>query len=192
MTTLEHLRLALALTRTVRGAHLRMTTDDRVLTVGCHPTADLDPAVLRALLRRRGGGDHPDLLGAVRSLDVGGALEDLGGGLYRRRSEGIEERWFATLVAPEVVASLVCRPRRDAAGDVPRLGLHPDGCLGVTVVRLTVEDPDLAHLLDPTAAALVASCLVEELLSDVDVTKVTQPVRSDHDTTGEGPASSTG
>ena len=65
----------------------------------------------------------------VADITVAGALQHLGGGVYRRVFDDVEQRWLATLLPPETVAELLdlCGP----AG-TPDDAMH--ACLSPTAI----------------------------------------------------------
>lgn len=169
MTPVQQLRLGVALAHAVPGAQLRLVDHDgRLLCAGAHPAADLDLCALRRVVSRRlGAGGVPE---GISGVGVGGSLEHLGGGLYRRRAHDVEERWFVSFLEPGILTTVLegCDPGRLGHGSAAEIHgcLLPDAALGVTVVSLTMVGSGSALLLDPFAAATLASCLVEELLQD--------------------------
>jgi hypothetical protein len=169
MTLLEQLRLAVSLAHTVPGTELRLhCRGGQVVTVGSHPSADLDACAMRQVVLAGSAPDQRGPLDLVHVVEVRGALEPYGGAIFRRRVGASEERWFATLLRPDHTADLL---RACHLSDVPDDAVHatvkPDGCLGVSVVQLVTPHRLWAHRLDAAAAAAHAACLVEELLASV-------------------------
>ncbi len=171
MTSLERLRLSTALAHTVPGAalHLRCRSGQE-LTVSCHPSADLDPCAMRKVVIASACADVPDYSQQVVGITVTGSLEHIGGGVHRRavgRVEQcvVEQRWMATLLQPDIVASLLDECR---VGDLPVGAMHgcvrPDGDLAVTCVAITSNGAEYDRFLDEVAAQAMSTFMVEELL----------------------------
>ena len=166
MQPLDRLRLATALGHAVPGAQLTLHTDrSEHIVVASHPAADVNPCALRRVVIAFGYERCPDHSGKVDDVTIGGALDDLGGGVFRVVRRGIEQRWIATLLAPDVVAELL-----DVVGldDVPADAMHgclkPDSELGVTMLVVTSNDPRYDDVLDEIAQQAAASIFAEELL----------------------------
>jgi hypothetical protein len=195
-------RLGVALAHAVPGSRIDLTcpaTGDVV--VAHHPAADIDPCTMRRVVVA-GAGPEPgrpagwcdagafDLDSIVTSVVVSGSLEDIGGGLYRRRLlDGTEERWFATLLPPDHVATLLedvadaiadgDAGQRAPDDDSLDARIVPDDLLGVSIVRIA---GDRSHDLDVAAHRSVSACLVEEALRLALRNAVGAPVRRLDDT----------
>ncbi|MFK7918190.1 MAG: hypothetical protein AB8G14_08950 [Ilumatobacter sp.] len=165
MTPLERLRLAAALGHTVPGTELFLHTDtgERVV-VSTHPAGDISPCAFRRVIAASACPNQPDVAQRVAGVTIGGALFDLGGGVFSARCVGVEQRWVASLLDANRVSKLL-----DAVGldSVPDDALHarlkPDSGLGVTVLAIGVSDARFHHALDEIAAQVAATCFVEEL-----------------------------
>ncbi len=96
---------------------------------------------------------------------MSGALQHLGGGVYRRVVDDVEQRWIATVLPPETVAELLdlCGPT-GTPDDAMHACLKPDCDLAVTCVVITANSGEFRHLLDEIAANASAVILVEELM----------------------------
>ena len=165
MTPLERLRLAAALGHTVPGAEFRLHTDrGESIVVGRHPTADIDPCAMRRVVAASACPGHRDHSQRVVDVSVGGALTDIGGGVYASRFAGCEQRWVASLLEPQCLADLLDDVGLDA---VPDEAMHacikPDSGLGVTILTIAANDARYHHALDEIAAQAAAACFVEEL-----------------------------
>ncbi len=162
----DTIRLATALAHTVPGVvlELRCCNDDVLTVAHRRLDAQLDPCQLRAALLavRRAG--RPQLSDALESVHVRGALEDLGGGLFRSVGEGGDERWFASLLDPSTIEEELADLPVEVPDGAVRVGLCPDLELGVTVVRLVATDPAWAHRLDEVGFRALATCMVAETL----------------------------
>ena len=166
MTSLERFRLATALTHTVPGATMHVACHSgQQVHVGSHPTADLDACAMRKVAIASGRPEVRDYSALVADITVSGALQHLGGGVYRRVVDGVEQRWLATVLPPETVAELLdlCGPA-GTPDDAMHACLKPDCDLAVTCVVVTANSATYRHLLDEIAASDAAVILVEELL----------------------------
>jgi hypothetical protein len=166
-----HLRLAIALAHALPGGTLELRTDDgRVLRAshGQDDRADLTPCELRAALLSRACPLWPTV--AARLVDVGvtgAGLVDLGGGLYGRYCRhGAEQRWFATLLAPNTVRRILDECPLEMP-EVIDAALRPDVELGVVVAVLSTDIPVMGALLDEAGRWVSASCYTQELLYGV-------------------------
>lgn len=161
MTSLERLRLATALGHAVDGAELTLTTDcEERIIVSHHPAADIDPCKMRSVVAASVCPQHPDLSHRITDILIGGALVDLGGGVYSRVLHGAEQRWVASLLHVDRVAEVLHKIVPDNALDA---SLKPDGELGVTLLAITATDERSQRVLDAVAAHAAAMCFVEEL-----------------------------
>ena len=169
MIDLDALRLATALAHTVPGVVLELECGNGDTLAVAHRRLDahLDPCQLRSAVLASQRTGVPRLGELVAGVRVSGGLEDLGGGLHRRRSDHGEERWFATLLgAPDVTEEFEQFPSDvpDAAIDVR---LHPDADLGATAVRMVAADAAHAHRLDEVGFRALALCMVAETVRAV-------------------------
>jgi len=166
MTSLERLRLATALTHTVPGAtmHVACHSGQRV-HVGSSPGADLDACAMRKVVIASGRPEVRDYSELVADITVSGALQHLGGGVYRRVFDDVEQRWLATVLPPETVAELLdlCGPA-GTPDDAMHACLKPDCELAVTCLVITANRSEYQHVLDEIAASASAAILVEELM----------------------------
>ena len=97
-TSLERLRLATALAHTVPGATMHVVCHSgQHVNVGVHPGADLDACAMRKVVIASGRPEVRDCSELVADITVAGALQHLGGGVYRRVFDDVEQRWLATL-----------------------------------------------------------------------------------------------
>jgi hypothetical protein len=167
MPPLERLRLAAALAHGIDGVRLELlaTSGERVV-VSHHPAADLDPCAFRQVVLASASPGGPDYSGRVLGVALGGAAEDLGGGVVRARTPcGLEQRWIATLLGPETAIDLLADIGGDpAAEDAMRACVKPDGPLGVSLVVLSCLDHRYDDTLDQLATRVAAACFVEELV----------------------------
>lgn len=180
MTPLERLELAVALAHTVPGAEIRMRTDGGDdIVVSRHPAADIDPCAMRRVVLSCAQPGNPDLSAHIVDIELGGALGDLGGGVFGTRIGAREQRWIPTLLPQAVLADLI---DDIGSGSVPAESmaarLAPDCALGVTLLAITSNSPSFDHALDEVAAAAAAACFVAEL------TRSALPVQQDQPSSG--------
>jgi hypothetical protein len=179
MTVFDRILQAVALAHQVPGVTLELQRRDAdPMIVASHRLdADLDPCGLRAALvtaRRHlmDGRSDPSgtggPVGVIEDVAVSGGLVDLGGGLHQRHgtdgTDGTDERWFTTTLDHRDVGRLLALCPPQLPHDEVSVRLSPDAALGVTVVRMTVDDPSAASSLDAAAFWALATCMVEELL----------------------------
>lgn len=159
------LRIGAALAHCIPGLvlELRCTGGDEMIVAYHRLDAHLDPCEFRrAVLAERCPG-RPGFAETVVAVDVRCGVHDLGAGVYGRRGDDGNERWFATTLGPHSVNEVFERCELDITDQAIAARILPDGCLGVTVVCLTVNDGAAAHRLDEVAAWSVAACMVGEL-----------------------------
>jgi len=165
VTPLERLRLAAALAHSVPAAalHLRTTGGDTVV-VSAHPAADIDPCAMRRVVRAFAGADQPDHSARIVDVEFAGSLRAGEGGVFRVAHNGIEQRWVASLLAPQRLTELLDDVGLDRIPEHAMRGcLKPDGDLGVTLVVITASDLRYVDDLDEIAAQAAAAIFVEEL-----------------------------
>ncbi|MEO0493544.1 MAG: hypothetical protein AAF081_09025 [Actinomycetota bacterium] len=166
----ERLELATALVHAVPGGAL-VAHDDagRTLTVGRHPSADVDPCRWRAVVA-----DH--VSGRVQSVFGSLALAELGGSLMRAPSGGFidrsapERHWFAVKLPP----CLVVQTLRDVdlnglPEEAVSASVRPDPELGVTVVGVGIDAPCMVDALDSLAADVGSALAVAELCASIPI-----------------------
>jgi hypothetical protein len=170
---LEQLRLAVGLVHAVPGAVLDlMTGHGPIVTVGRHPSADLDPCAMRRVLLAGGCPSRPQPVRWIRSAAVRGSLTDEGGGVHR----GTDGRcWVGSLLGPGRVAELVDAldvETPDPVGSDPdgvgtdgiEVRITPDRELAVTLVAVGADDPTAVDRVGPTAVSIAASLLAHEVI----------------------------
>jgi hypothetical protein len=164
MTPLDRLRLAVALAHPVAGSQVVLTcVSGRVVRATNHPSGDLTLCQLRRLALTCAGRDGPDLSRILHEVTVAGALQDLGAGIYRHRPlSGLEQRWFATFLAPDTVAGL-CRSVPVPSDVDLSARIYPDVALGVTVVCVEALDDTRNGRVDGVAFDASLACLIGEL-----------------------------
>lgn len=176
MTSLERLRLGVALAHTAPGAEMKLRCHSgQTVVVSAQPTANLTACIMRQVVIASSCPDQPDYSEHVAEIQLGGTLQDLGGGVYRRTCGTIEQRWIATLLPPDALWGVLdgC-----AVNDVPAEAMHgcvkPDSEIAVTCAVITVNDISYLHHLDEIAAKAMAACLVEELVRTADQESLAQ------------------
>ncbi|MGA9277330.1 hypothetical protein [Ilumatobacter sp.] len=169
MKPLERLRLATALSHTVPGAKLHLRTDrGESVVVGEGAHADNGPCAMRRVVAASACPNQPDLSEHLVDISVGGALTDVGGGVFSTCRNGIEQRWIATTLLPDRVAQVLADVGLDAVPDeAMHAAVKPDSGLAVTVLAITTSDMRFHHMLDEIAVLAAGACLVEELSCDV-------------------------
>lgn len=166
---LTRLREATCLAHTVPGVSLRlvMASGARILVSHSCLGATIDPCRLRSvLLAHSAAGDTATR--SVRHIELVGGLVHLGAGLFQSSTDD-DERWFVTSLPDDAIIEIVRRrPADDAAIGGPSIAVtvKPDPALGLCAVRIRDPRPDRESALDATAAWLVATCLVDELIAD--------------------------
>lgn len=171
MTRLEQVRLGAALVHAIPGALLSVETcwRDRV-TVGRHVSCDVDPCRFRNLVAASRCPGRPDLARHVNRVELAGSVHDLGGGVLRTCTRhGVEQRWIATLLPPDVVVDwLVDQP----CGDAIEASVKPDADLGVTMVVASTADPLATGMLEELGLSLAARVAVDELIGGLAPTRI--------------------
>jgi hypothetical protein len=162
----ESVRIAAALAHCIPGITLELTCSnhDQLIVAYHRLDAQLDPCQLRRALIAEPSAGLPRLADAITEVTIRLGVDDLGAGLYGRSGDRGDERWFATTLGPVAVNEMFETCTIDIAEQAMAARIVPDGCLGVTVVCLTVNDHTTAHRLDEVAAWSVASCMVGELV----------------------------
>jgi hypothetical protein len=162
----ESLRLAVGLVHAVPGAELHLrTAEEQVVVVGGGPAADVDPCSMRRAIMMAACPAAPDPSQWITGLEIKGALQALGGGLFRPRGEPGSQRWFATLLPSERVLDLLgALDLGDVPDDALLASVRPDQALGLASVCIELAAPCMDARLDEIASGAYASCLVEELI----------------------------
>lgn len=169
MTSLERLRLAGALGHSVAGAELRLrTASGEEIVVSCHPAADLDPCALRQVVISFACSNGADYSERIVDIDVGGAITDLGGGVFGVTDGDRDQRWIATLLTPNRVIDLLDDAGRGLVNDdALHACVKPDPNIGVTTVTITSTDRSSEEAIDEAAVDVAAACFIEELRSSI-------------------------
>ncbi len=162
---LETLRLAAALAHTVPDVDLSIATEaGPTITIGRHPSADLDPCRFRQAVAAGTFPGATDCSQWISDLEIGGSLTPIGGVTYRFRGDGAV-RVFATLLSHDATADLVAE--RATELDLPddaEARVLADTMLGLSVVRLRVPGVP-PWTLDRVAGSVAGTCLVAEVIA---------------------------
>lgn len=166
---LDPIREASCLAHTVPGVSLRLplANDEYLLVSHVCLGADLDPCQLRsALIADRHHGLRL-LTDMIIGAEIASGLVDLGGGIYQRVGSGGSERWFTSTLEPHLLTDTL---RAGPAGDAFELLIKPDAALGrsAVCVRCADADAEAAPFLDEAALRALSTCVVAELLADLD------------------------
>jgi hypothetical protein len=162
------IRLTTCLGHVVPGVTIELicSNDEHLIVASHRLDAHFTPCELRsAVLADRQPG-VPRFADVVTSFSITAGMNHLGGGLYERRCEDRDERWFATtLTHPEVDEVFGSSPFElpDNAVDAR---LMPDSQLGATAVCV-VSDSDHSARLDEISSWALAGCMVAELIADL-------------------------
>ena len=174
---LGHVREAACLAHVVPGVSLRipLTNGEHLFVSHVCLGADLDPCQLRsALVVDRNHGLRL-LSDTIVDAEIVSGLAHLGGGIYQRTDGAtIDERWFTSTLHPnQLLDTLRNGAPDDATTAAPTsidVVVKPDTDLGVSAVCVRCADPADAGLLDEIALHALATCLVAELVGDLDHT----------------------
>jgi len=153
------------LAHSIPGVSLRIATpggDDLLVSASCLG-ADLDPCRLRAALLAARPCDAAWF--TPERVEVVSGLVHLGGGLYQRsHPQAAAERWFVVALPHERILHLIAGID-DRATDEFDVTLRPDPELGLCAVRVHAAERAQVAQLDDVAFAVLATCLVDELIS---------------------------
>lgn len=163
-------REATVLAHSVPGTELVLVTDRGELRVGRSPHHDLTPCELRQVVLAASAPGAPDCFRSVRSIEVTGALRDIGGGMYELwPPDGSSvQRWFATSLHPGDVVEVVDGCDLDVADDAMDAGIATDSQLGMSAVRIAASAPEHEARLDEVSRWFLERCVVEELVQLVE------------------------
>ncbi|MEM9036062.1 MAG: hypothetical protein AAGA99_07910 [Actinomycetota bacterium] len=165
---LDALRLLVGVVHAVPGASASFTRHDgELLVVDRTRNADVDPCTFRTVLVQSVRCGRPTFADTVATVEIGGTLEDRGGGVFATPSTGeVALRWFGSLLSPPAVRGALIESGIAADDDIVAVSLCGDTELGMTVGRV-----ELIGSVDPVRAdelclSMLASCLVAELEID--------------------------
>lgn len=165
---LNHLRDAACLAHSAPGVSVRISdsSHDHMFVSASCLGAPLDPCRFRALVIAATSG-RLAVLGRLTSVEVTGGLVHLGGGLFQpSHPGGSSDRWFVSTLEHERISELArsC-PLASAPSDALSVVVKPDRDLARCAVRLRCETRTGAADLDEVAMRLLATCLVDELIT---------------------------
>ncbi|HSM65966.1 MAG TPA: hypothetical protein VK860_06660 [Ilumatobacteraceae bacterium] len=165
---LDPIREAACLAHTIPGVSLRLplANDESLLVSRACIGADLDPCQLRSALIV----DRLHGLRALTELIVGveivSGLVDRVGGIHERIApDGTAERWFTSELGPSALTATLSECPADPCFDIV---VKPDLELGLSAVCLRGHGDVSTETMDETAFRAFSSCLVAELLTDLD------------------------
>lgn len=165
----ERVVLATALVHSIPGGLLVVADEEhRQLTIGRHPSAEIDPCRWRAAVVRVVRRDDPGL-GSISLVDVAGSLARLDNGSFADRNDPLR-RWLVVPLAPCAVADAL---RRVDLGGLPEddvtATVRPDLELGLTLVGVAVEREEQVEELDELIGDVAGALLVAELEASLPV-----------------------
>jgi hypothetical protein len=164
---IDQLRLAAGIVHTVPDAELHLFgVGGNRRVVSYLEGGDLTPCQWRTrLIRARQQQLHPG--SGIVAMAFGGSLRGIdGAGIARRDTEGAE-CWFSTLLCPTAIEAVLQECRVPVAPEHVAVAVRPDPLLGVSAVRLRIEDPVFEEHLGEIGMVAAAACTVEEVLRDV-------------------------
>ena len=164
----EQLRLAVGLAYAVRGAWLEVACKHGSSLVAARGGgADLDLCTVRQLAFATSCPARKNLSDYVDHVRVCGSLTPVNGaGMYRSRTLGGEERWFATTLCPAETSSALNSLASDVDGSSGLSGsLRHDRLLRVTVVGISAEHDGAVPALEAVTEQAFATLLVDEMLA---------------------------
>ena len=164
----DQLRLATCLAHTAPGVTIELvcSNDERLIVAHHRLDAHFSPCELRTAMLADDRHGVPRFSDVVVDATITAGLRHLGGGLYERRDEERDERWFATFLDHERVGDIFAGNDFDISDDAMDVRLLPDRELGVTAVRVTCDEA-FSKRIDVVASWALAACMVDELLTDL-------------------------
>ena len=167
---LERLRLETALAHIIPGAEIVfISKDGQEYRAGTHPSADFSLCEIRRIIASSSCPSRPDFTKWIKDFQIKGAIEDSGGGIYRTIETNSKERWFSTTLRPEIVYEILNEADIDGIFQSPVDALlTPDPVLGVTTIRVSVDDDISEELLNELVLIGYSACLVKEISSSLE------------------------
>ena len=167
---LERLRLETALAHIIPGAEIVFTSQDgQEYRAGTHPSADFSLCEMRKIIASSSCPSRPDFTKWIKDFQIKGAITDSGGGIYQTVEANRKERWFSTTLRPEVVYEILNEADIDGIFQSPVDALlTPDPVLGVTTIRVSVDDEISEELLNELVLIGYSACLVKEISSSLE------------------------
>ena len=164
----DQLRLAACLAHTAPGVTIELvcTNDERLIVAHHRLDAHFSPCELRTALLADDRHGVPRFADVVSDATITAGLHHLGGGLFERRTDEHDERWFATLIDHQRVGHILAGNEFGLPVHAVDARLLPDPELGVTAVRI-ICDGAFAGCVDEVSSWALAACMVDELLTDL-------------------------
>lgn len=169
---LDSIREAACLAHTIPGVALRipLSSGQHLLVSHVCLGADLTPCQLRSALIVGRTHDLRLLTDQITGAEVTSGLLHLGGGLYERGWDGLDERWFTSTMDPALLAEELRACPDCGPFDVI---VKPDSELGVSAVCVRAIPGSPAATgdraaLDATAWKALSACIVAELIASLD------------------------
>jgi hypothetical protein len=192
---IDQLRLAAGIVHTVPDAELHLFGVGGARRVVSYlDGGDLTPCQWRTrLIRAREQQLQPGT--GIVAMAFGGSLRSIEGtGIARRDPDGADgdgpECWFSTLLCPTAIEAALRECRVPVAPEHVAVAVRPDPLLGVSAVRLRINDPAFEEHLGEIGMVAAAACTVEEVLRDVrngEGQRASEPLRRPHDVGDDGP-----
>ncbi len=166
--TLDDLRVLTALVHTAPDVTVALATDTGREFVVARRRLDaaFDPCQLRTLVASARRGEPSPLLDRVVGARIVAGVEDLGGGVFRRLHDEVEQRWVPTVVPHETVLAALEACPIDVPDDALHVRVAVDSELGATTLCLTAAHGLWSWRLDELAVWAHAACLVAELTAE--------------------------
>ena len=166
----ERLELATALVHTLPGGVLVAVNDaGRRITVGRHPSADVDPCRWRSVLVDRIEGRVQAPFADLSLCEIGVSLERAKSGGFIDRAEP-DRHWFAAKLPPCVAVQVLREVNlKGLSEEAVSASVRPDLELGVTVVGVGIDAPCMANALDTLAADIGGALAVAELCASISI-----------------------
>ncbi len=165
----ERVVLAAALVHATHGSSMVVAGEDgRRLTIGRHPSADLDPCRWRAQVAS--AQRHPARcgLGAVRLVGVGGSLRRSGAGVWFAAGDPLARLIAAVDVDDRRLVEVL---QATDLGSVPDESvtavLRPDAQLGVSIIEVSIDAHGPRDAVDDVALRIHGALLVDRLSADL-------------------------
>ena len=167
---LERLRLETAIAHIIPGAEIVFTSQDgQKYRAGTHPSADFTLCEMRKIIASSSCPSRPDFTKWIKDFQIKGAITDSGGGIYQTVEGKRKERWFSTTLRPEIVYEILNEADIDGIFQSPVDALlTPDPVLGVTTIRVSVDDEISEELLNELVLIGYSACLVKEISSSLE------------------------
>lgn len=166
----ERLELATALVHALPGGALVAVNDTgQKITVGRHPSADVNPCRWRSVVVDHIQGRVRPPFGYLSLCEIGGSLERAESGGFIDNSEP-DRHWFAAKLPPCVAVQVLRELNlKGLPEEVVSATVRPDLELGITVVGVGIDAPCMATALDTLAADIGGALAVAELCASISI-----------------------